>query len=102
MEECASGPDRTSEFSGIFLWPDKVVQVVAWRPKAGRDASEIAVAEIAELLRDKNWIVGAEDPVQTLARELGLSALRVKRREELSNVYVAALDRLGDVGHTIK
>ena len=97
VEECASGPDRTSEFSGLFLWSDRPERVVAWRPTAGRDAGEISVAEIAGLLEVKDWIVGAEDPVQALARELGLSALRVKRREELSNVFAAALERLSEI-----
>ena len=67
---------------------------MTWRPTAGRDAGKISVAEIAGLLEVKDWIISSEDPVQALARELGLSALRVKRREELSNLFVAALERL--------
>ena len=94
IEGCAHGLHRTMEAGGLFLWPAPPVPILPLREVPDRDPSEICVAEIAGLLRERPAILRADDPVQELSRALGLSRLKSNRRAQLDALLSDAARRL--------
>ena len=92
--DCAQGPHRTEEAGGLFLWPEPPEPIVVFRDLPNRDPSEICVAEVAGLLRERPAILRADDAAQELSRALGLSRLKSNRRAQLDGLLSNAARRL--------
>lgn len=93
VESCTSEQHRTEEASGTFLWPSTPEAIISWRGANERDPSEIPLAEIAGLQRQRPEIALSEDPPHTLSRALGRARLSKGRRDELQAAIEASWER---------
>lgn len=93
--------DASTEPDGRFLWRDgQRGGPVAYRHHATeedrRPVAEIALEELAALVRENGDIVSADDPAIDFARRIGLSRLAAASRERLEAAIAVASEGMAE------